>query len=285
MDFLNKEEVCTFKENGFLRIENVFSKDEIAIFREQLIAIFNNDIQQDSTKFRLNNYTTAILKKDMLVHKEIRDFMLDDRVLAVAKDIIGETPVYFGFSKLVITFDERSVKPHRDNFSMDDWADDYGMVRVGLYLQDHSKVGGDLWVYKGSHKGKKKGAKIPTRATGELGSLVVWDMRAKHCVSTFSKRKTKDIYIPYVLEAIYHRINKIFIPTNRKKLTSPRIYLHLLFCKNDAHLQTAMKKIAGPKKDGFWTKEQMRNTNYGEDEIKIFGEKNMSFVNLSSKIV
>lgn len=281
METLSKLEIARFKEDGFLTVQNVFSREEISRFRKKILQIIDKGNSPDVTDVMFLNYSSILMNKDFLVYPELREIMLDDRILTIVKSILGPSPVYFGFSKMFVNYEKRCLPAHRDNYNpIEDWADDYSLLRIGLYLQDHSRNGGGLWVNAQSHKGIKKGKIMPTCVTGKEGSVAVWDFRSKHSVSSFSPHLLKGLKVPTFLELMYHRLYKLFISTNRKKLKKPRIFLHLLFAKDDLHLKRVVTKLSGEKKDGFWLKEQMRNTSYDQETLNYFENKGVTLVNL-----
>ena len=75
-----------------------------------------------------------------------------------------------------------------------DWSEDYKMIRIGVYLQDHDKFSGGVKLEEGSHKLPfNKGKRV--LADTKAGDVVVWDLRTYHSgnsvkIKTFSKSCT-----------------------------------------------------------------------------------------------
>jgi hypothetical protein len=116
-----------FWRDGYAVIRSVFGADEIARFRERALA------------------SNAAHKGDLLANPSLRDVLLDDRLLAIARSLLGARPVYSGDSSCVIG--GRSHGWHKDNADPEDprapdWQGRYTPIRFGLYLQDHARTPG-----------------------------------------------------------------------------------------------------------------------------------------------
>src|SRR5947209_3238764 len=118
--------VDSYRENGYALIRDVFSRDEI----EEL---------------RKNVFASADHKGDLMSNPLLRKVVLDDRVLSIARKILGGTPVYFTDSTCMLG--DKSHGYHKDNADREDpnapdWQSNYTIIRFGLYLQDHSRHSG-----------------------------------------------------------------------------------------------------------------------------------------------
>src|SRR5262245_18101309 len=122
--------VPEFWDEGYLVIRIVFSPTEIERFRRPAL-----ENRQG--------------KGDLLSHPELRKPLLDDRVLSIAAQILGDTPVYYGDSSC--NLGQHAFGFHKDNADRSDpnapdWKGKYTQIRFGLYLQDHSWHSGGLRV-------------------------------------------------------------------------------------------------------------------------------------------
>jgi hypothetical protein len=156
--------VGSFRENGYAFIRAVFSKNEI----EQL---------------RKNAFASADHKGDLLSNPLLRSVVLDDRVLSIVRKVLGGTPVYFTDGGCVMG--NKSHGYHKDNADREDpnapdWQSDYTIIRLGLYLQDHSRHSGGLNIRKKSHNvtNTHEGENIYLRT--RPGDLVLWNLRTSH---------------------------------------------------------------------------------------------------------
>src|SRR5688572_27727505 len=137
-----------FWQDGYLIVRKVFSPDEIAAFREATTQQFKLDEAKGLTLLEDNVHG---VKGDILSKEFLREILLDERVLDVARKILGERPVYFGDSnyQIAVPWGQTHLKGghwHKDNRRSDrddptglDWQGQNPIIRMGLYLQDHSR--------------------------------------------------------------------------------------------------------------------------------------------------
>jgi hypothetical protein len=177
-----------FARDGYLHFPGVFSFEEVKGFRDFLV----------SNVPRTNDATA--LDVDLLTRPETEAFINDGRVLGVARQILGDTPIYFGDSSAMRYPKTAAVSTfHKDNadrhdHAAPDWSDDYPLIRFGIYLQDHTRQGGGLMVRAGSHRSVAKSRLMEVfreEVSGWLngktrylfaaaGDLIVWNMRLTH---------------------------------------------------------------------------------------------------------
>ncbi|MCE3278361.1 MAG: hypothetical protein K0S44_552 [Bacteroidetes bacterium] len=168
-----------FEEEGYLVVKNVFSPEEIEQFRSDAYKQYENDskkgLNYDITKTNARSLRGDLLSKDLM-----RKIILDERVLDIARKILGPDIVYFGDSNFQFGVGFRGF--HRDNVDREfnngpDWDGDYNIIRMGLYLQDHSKYSGGLKIKKGSHKNASGKSIILNTSPGDLA---LWSLRTLH---------------------------------------------------------------------------------------------------------
>jgi hypothetical protein len=157
-------DVPKFWDQGYLLIRDVFSKAEIDELRCR--ALENRE-----------------RKGDLLSHPHLRKALLDDRVLSIAAQILGDTPVYYGDS--TCNLGQQSFDFHKDNADRTDgkapdWNGKYTQIRFGLYLQDHAWHSGGLRVVPTSHNAVSSPLAKPRNVRTRVGDLVVWNLRTDH---------------------------------------------------------------------------------------------------------
>lgn len=169
-----------FEKDGFLLIKDVFSSKEIESTRTLAQESLDEDLKLGRAFHETSGHKNVYYTTGDLLIKPLAKLLLDERILKIAKEILGGPPVYFGESNYQVGIGDRGF--HRDSVDRvfpigPEWADDYHMIRIGVYLQDHDKYSGGLKVQKGSHK----------KATGErvlldtkAGDVVLWDLRTYH---------------------------------------------------------------------------------------------------------
>lgn len=177
-----------FARDGYLHFPGVFSAEEVQNFREFLVGSVPK-----------TEGATA-LDVDLLTRPETESFINDGRVLGVARQLLNDTPVYFGDSSamrypqtaMVSTFHKDNSDRH--DYLAPDWQDEYPLIRFGVYLQDHRKQGGGLLVRAGSHRTVAKSRlhevfreEVSGWLSGKTrylfagaGDLIVWNMRLTH---------------------------------------------------------------------------------------------------------
>jgi hypothetical protein len=174
-----------FDINGYNIIKDVFSNEEILNLRKLVYESLELDLKNNRA-FKVNSPNSA--EKHKNVYYTIGDFLikpmikllLDPRIVQIAKTILGGTPVHFGESNYQVGVGDRGF--HRDGVDRvypigSDWDDDYKIIRIGVYLQDHDKFSGGLKVQAGSHK-KASGKRI--LLDSKAGDVAVWDLRTYH---------------------------------------------------------------------------------------------------------
>src|SRR5262249_3798705 len=88
-------DAATFWEDGYRIVRRVFSPEEIASLRTAVSEQYQEDEARGWTCLTGH---THIVQGDVLSKPRLRHVVLDDRVLAVARGILGQRPVYFGDS-------------------------------------------------------------------------------------------------------------------------------------------------------------------------------------------
>lgn len=224
-----------FNTHGYLRIPGVFTPEEVEDMRERIRAT------EEEVK-RIGR------KSDLMSHPELRPIMLDERVLSVARRILGSECVYFGWSTY---FCNDPGVPHMHNDAKGDPSDlraknkappsktDWPIIRIGIYLQDHSRHSGGLKVRDRSHNHylltrenirrvlhPGKGHSLRGFPTGRLinipsrpGDLVVFNMRTHHSGHFLRLRALPDAALHPGVEKLLLKIlpDRFFLPEERER--------------------------------------------------------------------
>jgi hypothetical protein len=132
-----------FATDGYILQPSVFSAEEIKLFRQKVYDQYAIDESAGLTFQLTNTSSKARYAKGCLLSKILlRDILLEPRILRFAQEIVGtEKLIYFGDSSYQIGTGLRGF--HRDCIdrvynSGPDWQSKYTLLRIGLYLQDHS---------------------------------------------------------------------------------------------------------------------------------------------------
>src|SRR5690349_21577676 len=108
-----------FWRDGYLLVRNVFRRAEVDAFRQAM-------------------YETEDLSGDLLSNPRLRSILLDSRVLEIAQQLLGQTPVYWGESIAQIGVSPRGW--HKDNVDQEnmngpDWHGKYDIIKFAIYPQ------------------------------------------------------------------------------------------------------------------------------------------------------
>ena len=246
-----------FWKDGYLIIKSVFTPEEIEFFRSEISKRDDSAAGDQSKGDILSNS-----------NPELSKVIYDDRILTIAKEILGGVPVYFGDSTISVGSHHRGW--HKDNRLPDrfqhhlaDWSSQYSLIRFGVYLQDHKRHSGGLAVRKGSHNRSRlvnrvnklkipfmdeiKGRRVVTRMAiwasnlygrakildVEVGDLVVWNQRTTHSGNALRAKLLPWLKMPTWLE---NKIPEGLI----KKYHKDRMAFFMTYGLDDAHLSRAI---------------------------------------------
>jgi len=167
-NILNDSDHEKFKAQGFLIARGLFSATEIHKLREYIIQ-------------------TDFGKGDLFCDPVIRDVIADERLCAIASQLLGETPVYYGDSG--VGSGTPPGRWHKDNSQRyqpeaEDWSEDFRIIRFGIYFQDHAEHSGGLAIRAGSHLHADNTSGKPVYIDTKPGDIVFWHFRTTHRAST-----------------------------------------------------------------------------------------------------
>ncbi|MHB1218297.1 MAG: phytanoyl-CoA dioxygenase family protein [Alphaproteobacteria bacterium] len=181
-------DMARFRRDGYLRLKNLFTAGEMAAFN------------RGADECQAARERGESIGEDLLSNRHLRRIMLDDRILAVARSLIGGKPIYFGDGQFVVHKPTSNVGTyHKDNVDRldnngPDWRSEYNLVRFGVYLEPHDGTSGGLLAQAGSHKNVARSRVVEVlkeevvrpltfraRYMGlPLGDVVVWNLRLTH---------------------------------------------------------------------------------------------------------
>jgi len=211
---------AAFREHGYLSIPDVFPPEELRELRRRALA--GRDHQGD-----------------LLSHPALHELVYDDRLLAIARTLLGATPVYFGASSC--NFEEYPPQNfHKDNVDRydaggPDWRGDYSLLRFGLYLQDHARHSGGLAIREGSHEAASRTFGRERYLGPPAGALLVWDMRLTH-------RGRASLY-RWLGRAVDARLDRRLPRLLKTPAEDHRIALFIAYGRDDAHLERHLRYL------------------------------------------
>lgn len=261
----------TLKTKGWVLIKNVFNSIEIEQFRNDAIA-----------------YRKSESVGDLLSDNSLNKIIIDDRILNIAGGLLEDTPVYFGDSTATVhSIDNRiSHGFHKDSADKNDgnapdFKTEYSVLRVAVYLQDHSEHSQGLIVRNGSHKVANTTTGTSVIVPSEPGDVIVWYLTTTHSGNAKRLKHIKnwvvaDDGVSKVSHFLYYRMPPFMIAPEEKE----RISLFMTFSKNDDHYNRYIKFL----KKRAYALETWKNSRWDSNLLKEISSKNMILKNLPEDI-
>ncbi|MGB3608037.1 MAG: hypothetical protein WA775_15550 [Psychroserpens sp.] len=207
----NKEQI---NKHGWVIIKNVFTPSEINTFREYA----------EKDKAHVG---------DLLSAEFLSKIILDDRIVSIFKECTGEDRlVYFGDSTLsynsgLCGFHKDSKDRHnKDSVEFKD--KNYSLLRLGVYLQDHSEHSKGLCLRSDSHlhQSVSKGKIINVKS--EIGDVIVWKLTTTHSPNA-------DIVSLFPNHGFHPQLTKFLPSFMKKKSIDPRLAVFMGFGVDDQY--------------------------------------------------
>lgn len=190
-----------FNHLGYLVIPGVFSRQEISVWRQRIELALDEQDRSGTVIKPAGAAGLRVFRGELANSAVVRPVVLDPRIAAVAREILGESIVYYGDSSIhhgnrdPIAMSKEGW--HRDCPGIEAdpenivWKGDYPLIRVGIYFQDHTEHSGGLSLVPGSHA--DQGVVEPkTPIECEPGDLIVWNQRVLHVGHTFRQGMEPD---------------------------------------------------------------------------------------------
>jgi hypothetical protein len=260
-----------FEKDGYLVVKSVFTAEEIKQLREEAYKQYEID-KQKKLDFQIPNLPTKAKysKGDLLSKELLRHVLLDDRILSIARKILGNNDlIYFGDSSYQIGTGLRGF--HRDNIDRTDlngpdWQGEYTLIRLGIYLQDHKNYSGGLKIKLSSHineTGK------PIFVDSEVGDVAIWSLKTIHSGNAVRLK----LFPNY---SINTSGKENLVPSFLKKNEQQeRISLFMTFALKSKHLDRYINEYTLKRKD---TLEHIRSSKFDESIIDIAEQKGVEIL-------
>jgi hypothetical protein len=265
--------VPDFWDQGYLLVRNVFSKAEVEDFRR-------------------HTFANRQRKGDLLCHPQLRNVILDDRVLSIARQILGDTPVYYGDSTANIgqqSFEFHKDNPDRLDGKAPDWKGRYTQIRFGLYLQDHALHSGGLRLIPGSHNAVSNPFSKKMNVRTRVGDLVVWNLRTDHAGAAMMLRFLPWFYAEQRQNSRWNSRSLVRLNT-RFPLVVPRFLIAdegleraaIFFSmgRDDAHLERYLSYL----KTRMYMIEVWKNSEYGPDVWEAVRDKHIKVIDVGDEV-
>lgn len=214
-----KEEI---NKNGWVLVKNVFKVEEFNKFREWAL----NDAQHSG---------------DLLSSKLLSQVITDKRLLDIIKQCLGtESPFYFGDSSVSINVGNRGFHKDsrdRENIDSQEFKDiDYSLLRIGIYLQDHTKHSKGLSLRDKSHLFPKVSKGKIINVKSEVGDVLIWKLTTTHSANA-------DILSLFPNLDLNPQITKFIPDVFKLKSINPRIAFFACFGIKDKYSEAYIEYL------------------------------------------
>lgn len=245
---MNKKE--EIDQNGWILVKNVFNTDEINKFRE--------DIQQEK------DHTG-----DLLSSKLLSKIVSDKRIIDTIKECLGSDEIYYygdsSFSINVVGNGFHKDSRDRGEKNSQEFKDkDYSLLRLGIYLQDHTKHSKGLCLRTASHLSPNlKEGKIEN-VKSEIGDLVIWKLTTTHSANA-------DVISMIPTISLHPRIARLFPSFMKQKFINPRMAVFMSFGKVDNYASDYIEYLKTRK----YAIDRWLSSNYDKEAINEMEKNNV----------
>ena len=168
---LSERQNAEFRENGFLILPDLFSRDELAILNEAREAVFVQETDANITERQSGEVRTAMGLH--LRHEVFASLVRHPRLVGPAHQILGDD-LYIQQVKINVksAFDGEAWQWHYDfaTHHADDGVPEPLALNLHVFLEDVNEFNGPLYFIRGSHK---HGAQ-PTHQDTTTTSYPLW---------------------------------------------------------------------------------------------------------------
>ncbi len=263
-----------FDNDGYTLVKNVFSKEEIEDIRKLIYEQFEID-KRNGLTFTLPNLPTKAryAKGDLLSKEKLRHILLDERILEIVKKVLGSNDIiYFGDSSYQIGQGLRGF--HRDCVDRTyldgpDWqGNDYSLLRVGIYLQDHKDYSGGVKMKKGTHKNADGEVVLVDNEIGDVGA---WSYKTIH-----SGNAVRFKWFPKL--SVNRATREGLIPGFLKKPEQKeRIAIFMAFSLKTKHLDRYINEFSLKREDML---EHLKASKYDAATLELAKQKHIEVMKL-----
>ncbi len=230
-------DALAYQRDGYTVVRDVFDPKEVAEWRVRAGAAAEDARSRGCVLRPVQDKVLPV--QDLLSLPELGSVVFDERILRIARTLLGQDEiVYFGDSGMQVGGYLGSF--HKDNTCRtdgkhEDWRSPYTLVRLGVYLQDHSRHSGGLKLRRGSHLFADVSSGRVVNVDSRIGDVVAWSLRITHSGHAIRVRGARWLALPPVLEL--HVPKRLVVPE-----ACQRIALFVTFGLSDAHLERYLAK-------------------------------------------
>lgn len=183
-----------FKHDGFVIVDDVFTRAEIDLMRRGILQLAGNESTQFKPWFVPSALDPGLTIPDFMA-RDTFDFLHhlpnNPAVLRVLHILFGPKPFRYcghndiGISRIVGWHKDKLNGPYAKYQTLPLWGKDqpeggHFIVKVAIYLQDHTHDDDSLVIVPGSHTTPSYTIDRATHLHPRKGSIVVFEQRATH---------------------------------------------------------------------------------------------------------
>lgn len=183
-----------FEQKGYALVKSVFTPTEMDEMR-RLVLLSEQELSDAPASPAPDTPAYHSSKADLLSNPYLRHLVSDESILTIVRTLLGsDNIVYMSEGSWTIHRHTHTTpmafhkdNPDRINGNGPDWTEPYHIIRLGIYLQDHSQHSGGLSVFEGSHSlNSVKNGKVITEWGKRVylptkpGDVVIWYLKTSH---------------------------------------------------------------------------------------------------------
>ena len=174
-----------YQNNGYIILENVFNDEEIKIFRNEVLSYIKNN--------KTISNAEGITIPDFIKYPEFDNLSKvkeNEKINQKLAEIFGGTNYHFcahndiGINRIVGWHKDKLNGNYAKYETIDIWSTHNGekheIVKVLIYLQDHSKNNHALKLVPKSYLDRKIENKNSIQLKPKLGDVIIFDQRITH---------------------------------------------------------------------------------------------------------
>jgi hypothetical protein len=237
-------------KHGYMVIKNVFTNKEIDIFRGY------------AEKDKNHN-------GDLLSAKFLSKIITDERIISIYKEATGQDNlVYFGDSTLSYNTSlsgfHKDSKDRQNKDSIEFKDKNYSLLRLGIYLQDHSKHSKGLCLRSDSHLHQSIDKGKILNVKSEVGDVIIWKLTTTHSPNA-------EIISLFPNYAFHPGLTKRLPAFLKKKSISPRLALFMGFGVEDHYTEDYIEYL----KTREYAIKRWEDSHYDQENIAVLEKKNV----------
>lgn len=228
-------DIDAFLRDGYAVVPRLFSPGEAETIREETIAEVERLAEAgDAVVAEQNGDRRISPRGDMLTYEPLRKVLLDPRVVEVAREVLGDTPRYWGESGVNVGALHGAARGWHTDASTTPVTSGprFPLVRCGLYFQDTKAHSDGLALVAGSHTQDVLARTLSKRARMAAlrwvgapqtvlvgtspGDLVIWDFRILHTGEVVRFKPRPSLALPLSLQG--HLPSQLRLPEERRRV-------------------------------------------------------------------